>query len=65
VRNLLIIEIREAIRNKRFTAILLDRRFRFFQRDIEANYILCPKYAEQMMYRPLIKYWYIPEPPPF
>ena len=63
VRNRLLIEIREAIRDKRFAAILLDRRFRFFQRDIEANYILCPQYSSQLTYWPLIKYWYVPRPP--
>ena len=63
VRNRLIIEIREAIRDKRFAAILLDRKFTFFQRDIETHYALWPQYAEQMMYRPLINSWYIPKPP--
>jgi hypothetical protein len=63
VRNRLISEIREALRDKRFAAILLDRRFNFFQRDIEAHYILWPQYAEKMLYRPLINYWYIPKSP--
>ena len=63
VRNRLIIEISEAIRDKRFEAILLDRKFGFFQRDIETYYIPWPQYTEQMMYRPLINYWYIPKPP--
>jgi hypothetical protein len=63
VRNNLIIEIRKAIQEKRFAAILLDRRFRFFQRDIETHYILWPQYADQLTYRPLINYWYIPDVP--
>jgi Dolichyl-phosphate-mannose-protein mannosyltransferase len=62
VRDGLISEIRKAIRDKRFAAILLDRKFNFFQRDIETHYILWPHYAENMLYRPLIKYWYIPKP---
>lgn len=63
VRDRLIMEIMNAIRNKRFAAILLDRRFRFFQRAIEENYILSPQYSGQLTYWPLIKYWYIPRPP--
>jgi len=60
VRNQLISEIKSAIREKRFAAILLDRPFSAFQRDIEAHYDLCPQYAAAPEYRPLIKYWYIP-----
>ena len=62
VRNRLLNEIREAIRDKRFAAILLDRKFPVFQSEIEANYILCPQYSSQLTYWPLIKYWYIPAP---
>ncbi len=63
VRNRLIIEIRQAISNKQFAAILLDRRFKFFQRDIQTHYILWPQYADQLTYRPLINSWYIPDVP--
>lgn len=63
VRDSLIIEIRKAIRDKRFAAILLDRRFTFFQDDIETHYSLWPQYADRLSYRPLINYWYIPAVP--
>jgi hypothetical protein len=60
VRDRLIREIKNAIREQRFAAILLDRPFGAFQRDIEAHYVLCPQYAAAPEYWPLIKYWYIP-----
>ncbi len=64
IHDRLAIEFRDAIRNKQFTAILLDRKFRFFQNEINAHYILSPQYSEQLTYSPLIKYWFIPRPIP-
>ncbi len=60
VRDRLIMEIESAIRGQRFAAILLDRPFGVFQRDIEAHYVLRPQYAAAPECWPLIKYWYIP-----
>jgi hypothetical protein len=60
VRDRLIMEIRSAIREQRFAAILLDRPFGAFKRDIETHYVLCPQYTAAPEYWPLIKYWYIP-----
>jgi 4-amino-4-deoxy-L-arabinose transferase-like glycosyltransferase len=63
IRDRLAIEIRDAIRKKRFAAILLDRKFPFFQHEINTHYILAPQYSEQLTYWPLVKYWFIPSPP--
>jgi len=60
VRDRLLMQIGTAIRTKRFAAIVLDRPFGAFERDIELNYALSRQYTRNPVYSPLIRYWYVP-----
>ncbi len=64
VRDRLLTQIRNAIHQKQFAAILLDRKFLLFQREINADYILDPLYRQKLTYWPLVKYWFIPRKSP-
>jgi len=64
VRDQLALSIRDSLRSKRFEAVLLDRKFRFFQGEVEANYLPSAQYADQLTFWPLIKVWCIPAPSP-
>ena len=63
VHDRLLAQIKNAIHRKQFAAILLDRKFLLFQREINADYILDPLYHQELTYWPLIKHWYVPGPP--
>ncbi len=61
VANRLIADIRKALRERRYSAVLLDRKFTRFQKVIERYYRLRPEYVRFARYYPLIKYWYVPK----
>ncbi len=59
-RDLFIHGIREAIQEKRFSAIILDRKLAWFQKDIERYYVQQKGFNRQDPCWPLIRYFYIP-----
>lgn len=61
VRQALIDAIRAAISGQRFAAIILDRRFEWFQKDIEQHYDLAPGSGRQHPAWPLVRFFYVPK----
>ena len=61
VRDQLIDNIRGALQEKRFQAIILDREFEWLQKQLEGQYVLLPSFNSQNPARPLIKYCYVPK----
>ena len=61
VRDKLIDDIRGAIQEKRFHAIILDREFEWLQKQLEGHYVLLPGFNSQNPAWPLIKYCYVPK----
>jgi hypothetical protein len=62
VRDLLAFKIKDALRNKQFDVILLDRTFSSFQQELETHYFPSAQYNAQKTFWPLIKVWCIPAP---
>jgi len=60
VRQALIDAMHEAISSQRFAAILLDRRFAWFQNDIEQHYVLVPGFDRTHPAWPLVRFFYVP-----
>jgi len=65
VRQKLIHEIRKALLDKKFSAIILDRKFTAFNRDIQENYLLLKDFDPERNFWPLVKYVYVPRINPF
>ena len=65
VQQKLINDVRKALWGKKFSAIILDRKFTAFNRDIQENYLLLRNFDREGNYWPLVKYVYVPKLTPF
>ncbi len=59
-RSRLISDIRSALAEKRYAAVVMDRTFSWFQNDIETHYTLVKDFPHKTGTWPLIKYFYVP-----
>jgi hypothetical protein len=65
VQQKLISDIRKALSEQKYSAILLDRKFTAFNKDIEENYLLLKDFDPDRNFWPLVKYVYVPRLNPF
>ena len=65
VQQKLIYDIRKALSEQKYSAIILDRKFTAFNRDIQENYLLLKDFDPDRNFWPLVKYVYVPRLNPF